>query len=168
MRKLLLIISVFIICFSCAPATFAEQAYSDEKCSEWAYYYIKDAESPLYNIMPQEMYGGDFTASVTRQEFCELIYNTVGYMNGVTNVSDEIGKSTPIYPKFSGKTSPFEDTNSEYILALYESGIIKGKTEKNFCPSDYLTREETALIIRRTAKYCNLKKLPYKLPFNDT
>ena len=114
------------------------------------------------------MYGGDFTASVTRQEFCELIYNTVGYMNGVTNVSDEIGKSTPIYPKFSGKTSPFEDTNSEYILALYESGIIKGKTEKNFCPSDYLTREETALIIRRTAKYCNLKKLPYKLPFNDT
>lgn len=149
-------------------ATFAEQAYSDEKCSEWAYYYIKDAESPLYNIIPQEMYGGDFTASVTRQEFCELIYNTVGYMNGVTNVSDEIGKSTPIYPKFSGKTSPFEDTNSEYILALYESGIIKGKTEKTFCPSDYLTREETALIISRAAQYCNLKKLPYKLPFNDT
>ena len=50
MRKLLLIISVFIICVSCAPATFAEQAYSDEKCSEWAYYYIKDAESPLYEI----------------------------------------------------------------------------------------------------------------------
>ena len=73
MRKLLLIISVFIICFSCAPATFAEQAYSDEKCSEWAYYYIKDAESPLYDIMPQKMYGGDFTASVTRQELCELI-----------------------------------------------------------------------------------------------
>lgn len=52
MRKLLLIISVFIICVSCAPATFAEQAYSDEKCSKWAYYYIKDAESPLYDIMP--------------------------------------------------------------------------------------------------------------------
>ena len=137
MRKLLLIISVFIICFSCAPATFAEQAYSDEKCSEWAYYYIKDAESPLYDIMPQEMYGGDFTASVTRQEFCELIYNTVSYMNGVTNISDEIG-------------------------------IINGKTEKTFCPSDYLTREETALIISRAAEYCNLKKLSYKLPFNDT
>ena len=137
MRKLLLIISVFIICVSCAPATFAEQAYSDEKCSEWAYYYIKDAESPLYNIMPQKMYGGDFTASVTRQEFCELIYNTVSYMNGVTNISDEIG-------------------------------IINGKTEKTFCPSDYLTREETALIISRAAEYCNLKKLSYKLPFNDT
>lgn len=168
MRKRLFSISVFIVCISCMTATFAEQAYSDEKCSEWAYYYIKDAESPLYNIMPSGMYGNDFTFSITRQEFCELIYNTVRYMNGVINASDKIGKTSSVYPTFSEKKSPFEDTNSECILTLYEVGIIKGKTKKTFCPSDYLSREETALIISRAAEYCNLKNLPYKVPFNDT
>ena len=49
MRRLVFIISVFIIFTSGMTKKLAEQTYSDGKCSEWAYYYIKDAESPLYS-----------------------------------------------------------------------------------------------------------------------
>lgn len=49
-------------------------------------------------------------------------------------------------------SSPFADLDhwaEEYVLALYGSGIVSGRTETMFCPDDIITRAEFAAIVCR-------------------
>ncbi len=75
-----------------------------------------------------------YKENITREEFCELIYNLV------TLVKWEI--TAPV-------TDSFTDTKNDKILMLNGLGIINGKTATEFAPNDYLTREEAATIISR-------------------
>lgn len=79
----------------------------------------------------------DYTQSITREEFCELIYSYCT-LDGPTAV---------FYTE-----KPFEDTNNEHITLLKAMGIIKGKSEAQLAPNDLLTREEAATIISRMIK----------------
>ncbi|MEE0970148.1 MAG: transporter substrate-binding domain-containing protein, partial [Clostridia bacterium] len=72
--------------------------------------------------------------NITREEFCELIYNLV------VLVSPDIEYFIP---------DSFADTKNEKVLKLNSLGIINGKTATDFAPDDYLTREEAATIIVR-------------------
>ena len=72
--------------------------------------------------------------NITREEFCELIYNLV------VLVSPDIEYFIP---------DSFADTKNEKVLKLNSLGIINGKTATEFAPNDYLTREEAATIIVR-------------------
>lgn len=75
-----------------------------------------------------------YKENITREEFCELIYNLV------TSVKWEI--TAPI-------TDSFTDTKNDKILMLNGLGIINGKSATEFAPNDLLTREEAATIIDR-------------------
>ena len=98
----------------------------------------------------------NYTAYITREEFCELIFN---YIN---NFSDGL---TAIYAK-----NPFTDTNNEHIGVLNALGIINGKSETEFSPNDYLTREEAATIIHRLIKenYPNSAATEMYFNFDDS
>ena len=72
--------------------------------------------------------------NITREEFCELIYNLV------VLISPDIEHFIP---------DSFTDTKNEKVLKLNSLGIINGKTQTEFAPNDYLTREEAATIIVR-------------------
>ena len=72
--------------------------------------------------------------NITREEFCELIYNVVSLVKGDFTVT---------------VTDSFTDTKNSKILVLNALGIINGKSETEFAPGDYLTREEAATIIIR-------------------
>ena len=72
--------------------------------------------------------------NITREEFCEMIYNLV------ILVSPDIEHFIP---------DSFTDTKNEKVLKLNSLGIINGKTQTEFAPDDYLTREEAATIIVR-------------------
>lgn len=37
-----------------------------------------------------------------------------------------------------------------YIMAAYRLGMVQGKTEKEFCPDEQITREEAAAVVFRT------------------
>lgn len=100
--------------------------------SSWAKDSVAVAEK-INLIQPSENY--NYTAFITREEFCELIFN---YIN---NFSDGL---TAIYAK-----NPFTDTNNEHIGVLNALGIVKGKSETEFAPNDSLTREEAATILCR-------------------
>ena len=121
-------------------------------CSQWAIADIKKAEElKIIN------YGGNynFPGAITREEFCELIYNLI------------VNHSKMDLPPVTD-TKPFADTHSEKIKSLYSWGIITGKgeytkgtvvssdgTKKTYpaltviAPNDHLTREEAATIIIR-------------------
>lgn len=98
--------------------------------SEWAKQYIEQAINS--NIVPK-VNQINYTGNINRQEVCQLIYNYI---------YDE-------YPK---------ESLNNYILdpmieALYDLGIINGKTNSEFAAYDYITREEFAKILSRTYSY---------------
>lgn len=77
----------------------------------------------------------DYIKNITREEFCELIYNYY-----TLNPDGP----TAVYTK-----NPFTDTDNSHIAFLNATGIVKGKSENLFAPDDLLTREEAATIIFR-------------------
>ena len=100
--------------------------------SQWA----KEAVAEAKKIKLVNADGNyNYTAFITREEFCELIFN---YIN---NFSDGL---TAIYAE-----NPFTDTDNAHIGVLNALGIINGKSKTEFAPNDYLTREEAATIIYR-------------------
>ena len=120
------------------------------KASEWAEYSIKKAQE--LNIIN---YGGNynFPGAITREGFCELIYNLVTVTKG------EI--TAPV-------TDSFTDTKNDKILMLNGWDIINGKSATEFAPEDYLTREEAAtIIIRMINKFMPMPVTEKRFEYED-
>lgn len=100
--------------------------------SPWAKDSVTKAEK-INLIQPGENY--NYTAFITREEFCGLIFS---YIRNVAEILDS-----------SNAVMPFTDTNNAHIGILNLWGIIKGKSETEFAPNDSLTREEAAAILCR-------------------
>ncbi len=116
--------------------TTIDAPMENENSSDWAKGDIKKAKE-LNIIDVKGSY--DYTASITREEFCEIIYNYC------VNV---IGKLESV--NFESK---FTDTDNVHIGVLNAVGIINGKSETKFAPDDFLTREEAATILARMVNY---------------
>ncbi|MDO5397968.1 MAG: M56 family metallopeptidase [bacterium] len=120
--------------------------------SSWAKDDIKKAEE--YSIIYDEMGITDYTKNITRGELCELAAN-VFVNSGVTLTAWEY---------------PFTDVK-EYggaIDSLYCMGIVNGKTETEFRPDDYVTREEAASVLYRMYRYTGLMEYyPEQYAFAD-
>ena len=101
-------------------------------CSEWAKSDIEKAKA--LNIISEGL-NYNYPGAITREEFCELIYN---YCANV------IGRLEPV-----DSESMFTDTDNSHIKILNTAGIINGKTETRFAPDEFLTREEAAVILKR-------------------
>ena len=100
--------------------------------SDWALSDVEKAEA--LNITEKgKIYR--YRMSITREEFCELIYHYCA------NVIRHL-------VTFDSECS-FTDTDNEHIKMLNEAGIINGKSETEFAPNDLLTREEAAVILNR-------------------
>ena len=100
--------------------------------STWAKDSVEKAEK-INLIQPGENY--NYTAFITREEFCGLIFS---YIRNVAEILD-----------LPAAAMPFTDTNNAQIGVLNLWGIIKGKSETEFAPKDSLTREEAAAILYR-------------------
>ena len=87
-----------------------------------------------------------FVNSVTRAEFCEFIYNLLNICADLSENTDAFGNADNA---LSGYKNPFSDTADERITTLNALGIINGKSETEFAPNDFLTREEAATVIIR-------------------
>ncbi len=99
--------------------------------SDWAKDSIDIANAVGITNKSQPYY---YHNNITREEFCELIYNFILSTNKTV--------TAPV-------TDSFTDTKNEKILMLNGLGIVNGKTATEFAPDDYLTREEAATIIIR-------------------
>lgn len=78
---------------------------------------------------------------ITREAFCELIYNYY-------TLSQENSNSPNAEIKFYDN-SEFTDTDNPHVEELRQLHIIDGKSKTEFAPDDYLVREEAAAIIFR-------------------
>ncbi len=139
MKKLVSIILSIAMLFAFSFAALADETSESTSKniinipapSDWAEESIDVADELGITYKSQQyLYAKD----ITREEFCELIYNVVMLVN------PEITSFVP---------DSFIDTKNEKVLSLNSMGIINGKTATEFVPNDSLTREEAATIIIR-------------------
>ncbi len=129
MKKLISIILSITTLLSMSMAVFAEETTAAP--SEWA---KKDVEFAFEFGITEEGREYNYRNPITREEFCELIYNYCENVLGMFSSSD--GNS-------------FDDTDNPKIEILCAMGIINGKSTHEFAPNDPLTREEAAVILQR-------------------
>ena len=91
--------------------------------SDWA----KESIDIAYAIGIPDRADYQFANPITREEFCEMIYNLI------VAIKKEISATHP---------QNFTDTTNRKMLVLSGLGVINGKTETEFKPDDLLTYAE--------------------------
>lgn len=100
--------------------------------SSWALEELKKAvEYGLYT----DKIMNNYTQSITREEFCELVVKLYEKLKGVAAV--------PVSP------NPFIDTNNENILKAYGAGIVNGTSANTFSPYNLITRQDICVMLYR-------------------
>lgn len=120
--------------------------------SDWAKGAIDQAI--LEQWLSDSDFNGNYTQNITRERFCDVAY---------------AGLLKKGYKPANSDFSPFTDISSPTVSSLYQSGIIRGKSETVFAPNDYITREEAATILYRMARFMNiaLPDVPDSMDFED-
>lgn len=118
-----------------------EKAYKQISldCINWASDYIVEANDIG---ITEDVADLEYRKPITREKFCEMIYNMLD-----KSMNIEWKKVSP---------NPFRDTVNEKVFSLCLEGIIEGKGGKTFAPDDFLTREEAATILIRTAQFMGI------------
>nr|MBQ5811512.1 S-layer homology domain-containing protein [Clostridia bacterium] len=93
----------------------------------------------------------DFTAKITREEFCMLVMSIVEKRSGVSEdkVVSNYGKEV--------NYKAFTDTKNEAALKAYALGILNGRGNGIFDPNGAITRQEAAVMLYNTAKLLGIK-----------
>lgn len=138
MKKLLLLILSTILIINQFSA-----AYAAENCSVWAKSYIEYAEST--DLIPNELYG-KYTQDITRLDFAHLAVNIIAHIYNTS--SDEL------IGGYSSEKSPFSDTDSIYVSAAADMGLISGTDDGRFLPDNTITRQEAAKILAGVYSLC--------------
>ncbi len=107
--------------------------------SKWANPYVERAIKYNLDILPV---AGDMREFITRELFCDI------FTEDLKNAKNTDAKIEANY---------FLDTINLNVDYLYEREIIKGKSKANFCPNDFISREEGATIIYRILNYIGYK-----------
>lgn len=134
MKKLTSLIMIITVLCTLAVSFAQSDIYEP---SDWAEEYVEYAYS-IGLIDVKQQY--EFKSPITRLDFCEMAYVAVKKHMGIDDTDIEL-------------PSPFTDVDSQAVTVLNFAGIINGKSETEFAPNDYLTREEAATIIVRTVDF---------------
>ena len=110
-------------------------------CSQWAAENILECiELGFMNEI--EISELAYTDPITREKFCEIIYDML-----MKTIDTGFAVPSALY---------FEDTYNSKVSTLYYADIINGKADRIFAPDDFLTREEAATILVRTAQFMGI------------
>lgn len=101
-------------------------------CSDWA---ADDIAQAKEIGLLDDVSGLVYQKEITREKFCELIFDFIMITQG--------GITTSEYQ------NQFTDTDNRKVVVLRAAEIIYGKSDTEFAPNDSLTREEAATIIVR-------------------
>ena len=108
--------------------------------SDWAEEHV---ESAIKNGFLPKWFRVNYRGGITRLEFCQLVDNLIQI---VMIESNKDNYADPI----------FFDVKDNSVTNLWNKGIVKGRSETQFSPYEYITREEFAAILFRIFKYIRL------------
>ena len=143
MKKMLAVLITWV--FLCSSFVVYADTNNNYNCSDWAENSLSISDA-IGLIDVDETYS--YRTPITRETFCELIYNLILTTDYFENWYDEESKggTQPIAP-FAKR--PFDDCTNNVVYDLYNHNIVAGKSITEFAPNDTLTREEAATIIVR-------------------
>lgn len=118
---------------------------SPNKPSAWAADAV--AQGQALNLLPAWLLN-NYRNPVTREEFCDLIYQLIPARTGKTTdqFRAELGVVGEKYSSIH-----FSDTSKYSILQAAALGIVNGYEDGSFRPGKTLTRQEAAAMLQRTA-----------------
>lgn len=134
-----------------------------EGASDWAKVEIEKAAS--CNLLPYEL-TEKYTNSITRKEFCGLIYRLIATEfspNSDSRQGQWFAIDNVIYErKLTDKVNAisFSDCEDDKIKFLSGAEIIYGIGNGMFAPDECITREQAATILFRTAEFLKNKTMP--------
>lgn len=117
-------------------------AIADNTPSDWAKDEVWQAQ--LSQLAPSNLQS-KYRREITREEFCGLM---------VALIEKHAGQDINEYLSTKGLTpaASFTDTSDPSVLATHVLGIVNGISEKEFKPRGYITRQEAAVMLARTAR----------------
>ena len=110
--------------------------------SAWALAEVNEAVA--LGIVPAAL-NSKFTSNITRSDFCDLIIKTIEVKKAMT-----IAAFVATIEGTVEKT--FSDTTNANVLAAAKLGIVNGRTETTFAPTDFITRQEATKMLTLSAK----------------
>jgi S-layer homology domain. len=176
MKRVVALILTVLQVMSFASPVIAEDG--EDICSTWGQFFITSARHQ-YRILPECLETGDYREIITREEFCELIYETLAYIIGNIVYCDalieankngtdfDVLSGEKKYPDTTALKSPFVDTDNLKIAYLNSAGIVLGKNGNRFDPDASLTREEAATILGRMGDFIELRRFENEIVFAD-
>ena len=136
MKKKIMIIISFLLSLVITFSGFASDISVSEPDLYDDSFVTSVVETALKNNMLEKSRSYIFDASITREQYCELIYNLIYACIDSVELPD--------------CHVEFADSTNKKVIDLAKLEIIYGKSESVFAPQDNLTREEAAVIIGRT------------------
>lgn len=140
--------------------------------SEWAKPEIEKAAA--CNLMLYDL-SDKYTHPITRYEFCRLIYRLI-VTEFKPNTDSRLGVSMAMQYIITEKSitgayeERFSDCSYSEVNTLTAMGIINGMGDGTFAPDEYITREQAAAILYRTAEFIGnktMKQPDYNKLYND-
>ncbi|WP_105614152.1 S-layer homology domain-containing protein [Vallitalea okinawensis] len=140
MKKLLIIILALLLTTSTLQA-------SDGQPSTWA----QETVTQMINlgIVPERLQHS-YQAPITREEFAELLVNTV-----IAKINEETNyplSKEDILNNVELKQS-FVDADEDHIKIAYMLGSINGISDTHFAPDNHITRQEASTMLANTIQY---------------
>lgn len=146
MKKILTGLS---LCFVCSPLFHQEvSAISLVGVSEWAKPYVY---SGISNHLVPDSFQNNYTAPITRGEFCALAVATYEEITG-----SEITER-----------KSFSDTTDENIEKMAGLAVVTGVTETEFSPDSTITREQAAIILSNLSAQLGMELEASDVDFDD-
>ena len=139
-----------------------DNIFSSDGASDWAKEEMQKAAA--CNLLPVD-FTNEYTRSITRKEFCDLIYRlTATKFNpiadsrkGQQDAIKQVIAERQLEEKISEVS--YSDCDDEKIKFLSGAGIIYGMDNGTFAPDDNITREQAAAILYRTAEFLGNKTI---------
>ncbi len=131
----------------------------DEKPSEWALESIENASAQKLLFNNSKCFYKD---PITREDFCILAVEAYCKTQGL-QIEEYISKYN-IAIDFDRYT----DTDNVYILLAEKLGIVKGMSETEFAPNDFITRQQAAVMLSNLSKLSGLEENSPRVDFIDT
>lgn len=130
--------------------------------SDWSKPEIEKAAA--CNLLPYEL-TNKYQQNITRKEFCDLIYRLIATQI-YPDSDSRTGQSSAIYDVISEReirdkvnAVSFSDCEDDKIKFLSGADIIYGMGDGKFFPDEFITREQAATILYRTAEFLKNKTI---------
>jgi hypothetical protein len=114
-------------------------ALAIDEPSDWARTEVDEARSKGLILAPADL---NYQENINRMLFCMQVVNMV-----------EVALGAPVTLTIA---NPFSDIDNEYVTKAYQLGIVNGVSAAEFAPFSYITRQEIAAMMMRSARALDL------------